>query len=77
MPHDPALAIPAECLWTVRDAAAFLRLGRNAIYEMAKRDELPSIRIGSRVRFDPAALRVWLRQKHDAPASMVPIGLKR
>ena len=38
------LAMPAEHLWTVKDAAAFLRLGRNAVYEMAKRDEIPNLK---------------------------------
>ena len=57
------LAIPAEHLWTVKDAAAFLRLGRNAVYEMAKRDEIPNLRIGSRIRFIPAEVRAWAEKQ--------------
>jgi excisionase family DNA binding protein len=71
MPADvPALAIPAEQLWTVRDAAAFLRIGRNAVYEMVKRDEVPNVRVGSRVRFVPSELRAWLGRQR-SPCAIV------
>jgi len=71
------LAIPAEQLWTVREAAAFLRIGRNAVYEMVKREELPSIRVGSRVRFFPAELRAWLERQRAPSAPVVPIDRPR
>jgi excisionase family DNA binding protein len=71
MPSDPALAIPAEQLWTVHDVADFLRLGRNAVYEMAKRGEVPSVRICSRVRFIPAEVREWATKQREA--AVVPI----
>ena len=46
-----------EALWTVREAAAFLRLGRNTVYDWAASGKLPSLRLGSRIRFLPSALR--------------------
>lgn len=49
-----------EALWTVREAAAFLRLGRNTVYDWAASGKLPSLRLGSRIRFLPSALRRWL-----------------
>ena len=36
-----------EALWTVREAAAFLKLGRNTVYEWAASGKLPSVRLGS------------------------------
>lgn len=66
MASDPALSIPAERLWTVREAATFLQLGRNAVYEMVKRGELPNVRIGSRVRFIPGELRAWAERQRAA-----------
>jgi excisionase family DNA binding protein len=54
-----------EALWTVREAAAFLRLGRNTVYEWAASGKLPSLRLGSRVRFLPSALRRWLAVQVD------------
>jgi excisionase family DNA binding protein len=59
--------IPAdEGLWTVREAAAFLRLGRNTIYEWAASGKLPSLRLGSRIRFQPSALRRWVAVQVEA-----------
>ncbi|TMA87760.1 MAG: helix-turn-helix domain-containing protein [Deltaproteobacteria bacterium] len=57
--------IAAEPLWTVREAAAFVRLGRNTVYEWAASGKLPSLRLGSRIRFLPAALRRWLAVQVD------------
>jgi len=54
-----------EALWTVREAAAFLRLGRNTVYEWAASGKLPSLRLGSRVQFLPSALRRWLAVQVD------------
>ena len=54
-----------EPLWTVREAAAFLHLGRNTVYEWAASGKLPSLRLGSRVRFLPSALRRWLAVQVD------------
>jgi excisionase family DNA binding protein len=58
-----------EALWTVREAAAFLRLGRNTVYEWAASGKLPSLRLGSRIRFLPSALRRWLAVQIDLTRS--------
>ena len=54
-----------EALWTVREAATFLRLGRNTVYEWAASGKLPSLRLGSRIRFLPSTLRRWLAVQID------------
>ena len=54
-----------EALWTVRQAADFLRLGRNTVYEWAASGKLPSLRLGSRIRFQPSALRRWVAVQVD------------
>ena len=54
-----------EPLWTVREAAAFLKLGRNTVYEWAASGKLPSLRLGSRIRFQPSALRRWVAVQVD------------
>jgi excisionase family DNA binding protein len=62
-----------EPLWTVREAAAFLRLGRNTVYEWTVCGKLPSLRLGSRVRFEPAALRRWVEvQRALQPQPVAP-----
>lgn len=50
-------------LWTVGDAAEFLRTSVAAIYKMVERRQIPHIRLGDRkLRFDPAVLRDWVWQ---------------
>ncbi len=46
-----------EGLWTVQDAARFLKCSTSFVYKRAVRGELPCVRIGALVRFDPAAIR--------------------
>jgi hypothetical protein len=54
-------ATPTEhALWTAADVARFLRVGRNRPYELAERGEPCCIRIGQRLRFDPAKVREFL-----------------
>jgi excisionase family DNA binding protein len=57
--------ITNEPLWTVREAATFLKLGRNTVYEWAASGQLPSLRLGSRIRFQPSALRRWVALQID------------
>jgi len=44
----------------VREAAALLRLGRNAVYDGCARNEIPHRRIGKAIRFSRRALLAWL-----------------
>lgn len=69
----PEQVLPAESLWTWRDVAAFLRIGRNAVYEMAANGDLPSLRVGSRVRFEPAEVRAWLDRQRAPDASLTAL----
>jgi excisionase family DNA binding protein len=45
---------------TVEQAAKFLRLGRNAVYDAIGRGEIPHRRIGRAIRLSRAALVRWL-----------------
>jgi excisionase family DNA binding protein len=45
---------------TVEQAAKFLRLGRNAVYDAIGRGEIPHRRIGRAIRLSRAALVQWL-----------------
>ena len=75
MAHEEAR--PAENLWTWRDVAAFLRIGRNAVYEMAANRDLPSLRVGSRVRFVPEEIRAWLEGQRGPAAAVLPLPARR
>lgn len=45
---------------TVDEAAEFLRVGRNALYDAIGRGDVPHRRIGKTIRLSRAALMRWL-----------------
>ena len=45
---------------TVDQAAAFLKMGRNAVYDAIGRGQIPHRRIGKLIRLSRAALLRWL-----------------
>ncbi len=44
-------------LWTWREVARALKASRSWVYAKAACGELPSLRVGGMLRFDPAAIR--------------------
>jgi excisionase family DNA binding protein len=63
-------------LLTADDVAAFLRVPRSLVYALARRGELPVIRIGERyVRFRAEAIEQWTEARQEwpqAPSSSQP-----
>ncbi len=51
---------------TAAELGALLNLGKTAVYGMAATGRIPSLRIGATVRFDPARVAAWLRQREVA-----------
>lgn len=45
---------------TAREAAEFLRIGKNQLYELAGRGQVPCRRIGRTLRFSRSALIRWM-----------------
>jgi len=52
-----------EPLLDARGAASYLSLSLSWVYKAAERGELPCLRIGSALRFEPEALRAWVKTK--------------
>lgn len=52
---------PIESLWDVPTAAAYLGVATATLYSWVEQrpPRIPHLRIGRRVRFDPAELREW------------------
>jgi excisionase family DNA binding protein len=48
-------------LWTVADVAAYLCASRSWVYHRAENGELPCLRVGGLLRFDPAAIKAFVR----------------
>jgi len=62
----PAKRQPADVkrLWTVADVAARLVLNPNTVYKMARRGDLPCIKINARnLRFDPEEIAAHLAKR--------------
>jgi excisionase family DNA binding protein len=61
---DPSrnVSIPGtEPLWTVTEVANYLRLEPETIRAMARRGDLPCLKLGKRVwRFRPGDVKKWL-----------------
>ena len=50
-----------EPLWTAKDAAAYMRVSPSMIYKLSQSAELPCLKIGSCLRFDPEVVRRFAR----------------
>ncbi|MGE5183155.1 MAG: helix-turn-helix domain-containing protein [Acidobacteriota bacterium] len=50
----------AEPVLGVHDVARLLRVGRNTVYELVGRNEIPHRRLGKQIRFSRDALMSWL-----------------
>jgi hypothetical protein len=52
---------PVDPLWTVQEAARFLRVPVKTLYQWKWRGEGPPVtKIGRYLRYDPDALRAWV-----------------
>jgi excisionase family DNA binding protein len=52
-------------LLTVTDVASILRLSRVKVYELMKRDGLPSLKINGARRIQPGKLKTWIEQHNE------------
>lgn len=50
-----------EALWSVKDVALYLRASKSWVYKAAEKKVIPSIRVGSLLRFDPSVIRDHFR----------------
>ena len=57
------LVLGVDRMLTVKEVAARLHVCRATVYAMVERGELPRIRVGSAVRFDPAVLAAALERQ--------------
>jgi excisionase family DNA binding protein len=55
---------------TVPELAAMLSISTRQIYKLAASNRIPNFKIGSSVRFDPAAVQKWLEEKEVPTATL-------
>lgn len=59
-------------MWTLPEAAAFLRLSPRALYALAREGRVPAALIGGKWVFPEAALRRWLQAQAESAAPTPP-----
>jgi excisionase family DNA binding protein len=58
---------PTDPWWTPAEVAAYLRVPVETLYTWRKRHVgPPAARVGRHLRYDPAVVRAWLRQRQAA-----------
>lgn len=50
-------------LWRVGDVARFLGMSKSWVYQRAAAGLLPYVKIGAALRFNPEAVREWVRRQ--------------
>jgi excisionase family DNA binding protein len=58
-------------LWDTSDVAAYLKVSRSWVYHRAEAGQLPCVRVGGLLRFDPAAIRASARGEATATKHVV------
>jgi len=57
------MEVTMEPLMTAREAAELLHVNVYVLYSLARRSEIPAVRIHRMVRFRPEDLRDWIEQR--------------
>lgn len=70
---DPATAAEAPELWTVHQVAEFLQCSESDVYRKAEAGQIPRLKLGGKVRFDPDAVRAYARGEAAPAARVVPM----
>lgn len=57
---SPVVTLDAEAVLDVEDIATLLRVGRNTVYSLVAKNQIPHRRLGKQIRFSRAAVMSWL-----------------
>ena len=49
--------------WTIEELAISLELSRGALYGMVKKRQIPSYKINTSIRLDPAEISGWFKER--------------
>jgi excisionase family DNA binding protein len=59
---------PLQLLLTSKQAAAALAICERSLWALAKRGEIPRLKIGAAVRYDLRDLQAWIKRKKGGQA---------
>lgn len=65
LPAAPKAPLDPPALWTSEDAARFFRVSTRTLRRLIYSQNLPCLRLGSRLRFVPADVLAWARQRKE------------
>lgn len=54
-------------LLTARQTAQMLAISERSLYSLTKAGDLPAVRIGRSVRYDPTDIRAWIASAKKSP----------
>ena len=63
----------SDDLFTAQEAADFLKVKKTTVYELVKRGDLPSTKIGKQLRIPRAALEGMTGAAHSQPSAKPPL----
>jgi excisionase family DNA binding protein len=70
-PVERARLLNHDGLWDANDVAEYLKVSRSWVYHRAEAGQLPHVRVGGLLRFDPAAIRASARGEVYNPKTLV------
>jgi hypothetical protein len=59
----PVYALHSSGLWDARDVALYIKASRSWVYHQAEAGQLPCMRIGGLLRFDPEVIKRLVRSR--------------
>lgn len=65
-------ALDEEGLWDANDLARFLKVSRSWVYQRAQAGQLPCLKIGGLLRFEPAVIRAFIKGEGASNRKVVP-----
>ena len=65
-PTEKEVATAEPLLWTPAEVARSLAISPRKLWAMTAASEIPCVRLGRAVRYDPADLRDWIDQQKAA-----------
>ncbi|HZH18376.1 MAG TPA: helix-turn-helix domain-containing protein [Archangium sp.] len=71
-PPMDADGMQEETLWDANDVARFLKASRSWVYQQAQAGQLPCVKIGGLLRFEPEAIRTFIKGQGASGRRVVP-----
>jgi excisionase family DNA binding protein len=59
-------------LWNANEVATYLKVSRSWVYHRAESGELPCLRVGGLLRFDPEMIRAFARGENPTGLRVIP-----